>query len=279
MASLKEDLRNLAIRITTDRRRAELVERRREKRNKIRRSTTASISPGQYNMCFVGNPGTGKTAIARYMAKVFYSLGIIEHPRVMEIRGLDLTGEYLGQTKAKVNDIFEKNAGCVIVIDEVYSLLSPRAHNTDSYGQQAIDTLVGCITDPRNATTVVVIAGYKDRMDEFLAANQGLASRFGTTIEFHPYTDSDCVKILHKLLEDTEFDYPKDDEFRQQLVSLFANIRKQMGVNFGNARTVGSIFKQIIDKQTVRVHQLDNPGENELFTVLPVDIPQHPQST
>ena len=132
------------------------------------------------------------------MARVFCSLGIIEHPVVKEYRGVDLKGSYVGQTKDVVNRIFETSAGCVVIIDEVYSLYDPHAGNQDSFGREAIDTLVGCITDPRNVTTIVVLAGYKDRMDVFLTANPGLLSRFGTEIEFPDYTDEECVRILFR---------------------------------------------------------------------------------
>jgi hypothetical protein len=155
----------------------------------------------------------------------------------------------------------------------VYSLFDPKAGNTDGFGQEAIDTLVGCITDQRNAATVVVVAGYKDRMDRFFTANQGLASRFGTEIEFPDYTDDECVQILHKLMDNEGLICPKTEGFQRQLVRLFAGTRQQMGHHFGNARTVGGVFNQIMERLDVRVHQLDNPTDQDLLTILPEDIP------
>lgn len=262
MVPLKETLKNLARRIRAERKRAEASGR-----------AVTAIAPGKYNMRFVGNSGTGKTTIARYMARVFCSLGIIEHPQVKECRGVDLKGSYVGQTKDKVNNIFETSSGSVIVIDEVYGLYDPRAGNVDNFGLEAIDTLVGCITDPRNATTIVVLAGYKDKMDVFLSANQGLASRFGAEIVFPDYTNEECALILENMMHENKLTFPETNDFRQRLVDLFAEIRLRQGRDFGNARTVGGIFEHILGNQAKRVERLDCPQDEDWLTILPEDVP------
>ncbi len=264
MAELKRQLRLYSKSIYAEKRRAAASKR-----------AESGISPGKYNLRFVGNPGTGKTTIARYMARVFCSLGIIEHPQVKEFRGVDLKGSFVGQTKDVVNNIFETSAGCVVIIDEVYSLYDPCAGNQDSFGREAIDTLVGCITDPRNATTIVVLAGYKDKMDLFLSANPGLLSRFSMEIEFPDYSDEECVQILFKKLEEQAMHYPDTEEFRSRLSELFASERALAGSNFGNARSVGAVFDRIMERQSLRVDQMENSTDEDWLTITMDDIPEY----
>ena len=263
MEELKRQIRLYAKSIYAEKRRAAASGR-----------AESGLLPGKYNLRFVGNPGTGKTTIARYMARVFCSLGIIEHPVVKEYRGVDLKGSYVGQTKDVVNRIFETSAGCVVIIDEVYSLYDPHAGNQDSFGREAIDTLVGCITDPRNVTTIVVLAGYKDRMDVFLTANPGLLSRFGTEIEFPDYTDEECVRILFRKFESQALRFPSTEDFRSRLRALFAAERAAAGANFGNARTVGGIFERIMEKQSLRVDQMESASDEDWLTIADEDIPE-----
>ncbi|MBP5469412.1 MAG: AAA family ATPase, partial [Candidatus Riflebacteria bacterium] len=179
--------------------------------NRIRfeqiRSSNLGIPPssGSFNIRFVGNPGTGKTTVARYIAEIFCFLGIISRPNIREYRGVDLKGSFVGQTKDKVNKIFEDCQDSVVLIDENYSLYQINTRNQDSYGLEAIDTLVGYMTDPKNASTIIIIAGYKDRMEEFLEGNPGLASRFSLEIEFPDYTNSECVEIVKRILTKQKF--------------------------------------------------------------------------
>ena len=174
-----------------------------------------------------------------------------------------------------VNNIFETSAGCVVIIDEVYSLYDPCAGNQDSFGREAIDTLVGCITDPRNATTIVVLAGYKDKMDLFLSANPGLLSRFSMEIEFPDYSDEECVQILFKKLEEQAMHYPDTEEFRSRLSELFASERALAGSNFGNARSVGAVFDRIMERQSLRVDQMENSTDEDWLTITMDDIPEY----
>ena len=262
MDGLKEKLRMYSKNIYAEKRRAEASGR-----------AEAGLTPGKYNLRFVGNPGTGKTTIARYMARVFCSLGIIEQPVVKEYRGVDLKGSFVGQTKDVVNRIFETSAGCVVIIDEVYSLYDPYAGNQDSFGREAIDTLVGCITDPRNASTIVVLAGYKDKMDTFLSANPGLMSRFGTEIMFPDYSNEECVQILYKKFDAEGMHYPKDKGFEERLLAKFSEMRAYAGENFGNARSVEGLFNRIKENQSLRVDQMETPSNEDWLTISPEDIP------
>jgi SpoVK/Ycf46/Vps4 family AAA+-type ATPase len=256
---VKQRVRDLAMQLRFDKRREEQLGLPPSQRSKL------------FNMRFVGSPGTGKTTIARYMSRVFYALGIVSQPdRVVETRGVDLTGSYVGQTKDKVNQLFENAAGRVIVIDEVYALHDPSQFQTDSFGQEAIDTLVGAITDPTNEDIVIVLAGYKDKMDQFLTANAGLASRFPHEIVFPDYSDHECVEILRRMLQDEKFCLERRPDLDSRLVSFFAEARQMPG--FGNARTVAAVFDRLKTSVGHRVLQMESSSPEDYSRILPCDV-------
>lgn len=260
---LKKQIRAFANKIRFEKLRTEKI-----------KSVSSSMGPGMYNMRFVGNPGTGKTTIARYMARIFCALGVIDNPHVKEIRGVDLKGSYVGQTKDKVNDIFENNPGRVIIIDEVYSLYDSRSSNHDSFSLEAIDTLVGAITDPRNASIILVIAGYKDRMDEFLSSNPGLERRFKYEISFPDYSDDECKDILFQMFKKEHYLYPDTIDFSNRIKSIFADLREDMKENFGNGGTVVNVFNQIIENLSSRIFNSgDEFSEDALQQITIDDLP------
>ena len=253
--------------------------------NRIRleqiRSNKLGVPPsgGGFNIRFVGNPGTGKTTIARYIADIFCSLGIITRPRIREYRGVDLKGSYVGQTKDKVNKLFEDSQDSVVLIDEIYSLYQKNSNNQDSFALEAIDALVGAMTDPKNATTIIIIAGYKDRMNEFLEGNAGLASRFPLEIEFPDYNDAECVEIVKRSLAKKKFTVSDERIFNDRLSKYFSVVRKKMGSNFGNARTAGSVVSYIEDSVSSRLAEVNEEEltEEALTTVdALLDLPHIP---
>lgn len=260
MAQLKQTVRQWARRMEFESRRRELVP-----------GLTQSGDLRLNNMRFVGNPGTGKTTVARYMARVLNALKMIPSTSIHECRGVDLKGSYLGQTKDKVNDLFTKAAGQLIIIDEVYSLYDPQAGQTDTYGREAIDALVGNITDPKNAGTVIVLAGYKDRLDAFLEANAGLASRFPYEVEFPDYSVDECLEILWQKFRAEGLAWPEgDDAFEGALRRFFTRAKNQPF--FGNAREVGNAFERIKTALAQRVLNMPSPQPEDYSRVTLEDI-------
>jgi SpoVK/Ycf46/Vps4 family AAA+-type ATPase len=225
-----------------------------------------------YHMRFVGPPGTGKTTVARIMGNVLHALGIIAKPGVKEIRAVDLKASFVGQTKDKVNGLFEESEGQLVLIDEIYGLKSSSSSDNDSFAREAIDTLVGCMTDRRNASTVLIIAGYKEATDDFLRENQGLASRFPCAIEFPDYSAEECVEILHRLMEKERFSWPKDEPNKFDALALELFTMLAACPPFGNARTVGSVFESIKSQLNQRLHDKESYEDRELFEIQLQDL-------
>lgn len=266
LESVKKRIRELSINFETEKRRYESS-----------RGAAKNTIP-MYHMRFVGPPGTGKTTVARIMGRVFHSLGIVTKPEVRELRGVDLKGSFLGQTKDKVNEIFRNSEGQVVLIDEIYGLKPSTTTENDSFAQEAINALVGCLTDPRNASTVVVIAGYKEATDEFIRANDGLASRFPQEIVFPNYSPEECVQILHRQMVGERYNWPKEpaDGFDALALRLFTALAASP--QFGNARTVGGVFEGIKTRLNQRLHDKEKYEDHELFEIQLQDLEMVVQS-
>lgn len=222
-----------------------------------------------YHMIFKGNPGTGKTTIARIVAKLFQKMGVLAKGHLIEVERADLVGEYIGHTAQKTRDLVRKAIGGVLFVDEAYSLA--RGGEKD-FGKEAIDTLVKAMEDHRNQF-VLILAGYPAEIENFLLTNPGLPSRFPIQIDFPDYTIDQLVQISELMAKDRDYVLQPQSIFklRQHLMQEKLNAM----FSFSNARYVRNTIEKAIRYQAVRLlNQYANsvPGKQELMTIRPEDL-------
>ena len=194
------------------------------------------------HMVFLGNPGTGKTTVARIVAEILYNLKYIKQNKLIEVTSKDLVGEYVGQTAPKTNAVIQKALGGVLFIDEAYSLASGHGQG-NSYNEEAIATLIQAMENYRD-NLVVIFAGYTKEMQDFLNANSGIVSRIGYTLNFKDYTEGELIQIFNQMMTKAGFVVEKDaiEEVRKI-------IREYQGTkNFGNARFIRNVYEKSIIK-------------------------------
>jgi hypothetical protein len=231
--------------------------------NQMRKAKGLKTAEVSRHLVFVGNPGTGKTTVARLVAGVYRALGILEKGMLVETDRSGLVAGYLGQTALKTSEVINSAIGGVLFIDEAYAL------EGDEYGSEAIATLVKAMEDHRD-TLVVIVAGYPDEMQLFIDANPGLESRFGTTIAFPDYGDDELVQIFQ--LSCTDADFTPTSGCVEKLRKVLGTEPRDKG--FGNGRFVRNLFEHALERQAWRLRSNDAPSVDDLRCLREEDLPE-----
>lgn len=219
---------------------------------------------------FVGNPGTGKTTVARLMGRLFRAMGVLPKGHVVEVDRAGLVGQYIGETAQKTEKVIEEAMGGVLFIDEAYALTKKGGGGQD-FGQEAIDILLKRMEDERGKF-IVIAAGYTEEMETFLASNPGLKSRFARTFEFEDYTPEELLKIFEMLMKNEE--YSITDEAKDYLLKEFIRLYRKRDKNFGNARLVRMLFEEAKLQLSRRFTQLPKEEQTTeaMTTIILADI-------
>jgi SpoVK/Ycf46/Vps4 family AAA+-type ATPase len=254
--AVKEQIRSIAASIEAARRRAV--------------AGYVTDKPMQH-MVFLGPPGTGKTAVARIVAKIFYAFGLLDTPSVVEAHRADLVGEYLGATAIKTNELVDSALGGVLFIDEAYGLVNEGDGQTDRFGSEAVQALLTRAEDDRE-NLIIILAGYERQMDNFLGSNPGLTSRFAVRVKFPGYTPAELLSLADLAIERRS--ELLDPDARPVLWRLFEDVgRRRIIDELGNGRFVRSLLEKAGQARDVRVMAGEaEPSPADLVTLRAGDV-------
>lgn len=233
--------------------------------NSLRKKRGLKTVPMSRHMVFTGSPGTGKTTIARIIARIYKTLGVLSKGHLVETDRAGLVAGYVGQTAANVKKVVDSAVGGILFIDEAYSL--SYSDDSSDFGKEAIDALVKLMEDNRD-DLVVIVAGYENEMRDFINSNPGLSSRFNKYISFPDYTDEELFEIFKLLVNKNAFIVDKDAELRMK-ARLAEKSQKE---GFGNGRGVRNCFEKLLEIQANRVVNISDITDEELQTIKIEDV-------
>ena len=231
----------------------------------LRKTNGLKLVPMSLHLVFTGNPGTGKTTVARILAQLYKEIGVLKTGQIVEVDRSDLVAGYVGQTALKTEKKIEEAIGGILFIDEAYTL----AKEGNDFGQEAIDTLLKEMEDRRDEF-IVIVAGYNDPMKKFIDSNPGLKSRFNKFFEFPDYSSEELVEIFNKMLE--KYDFSITDSAMEDVKKTIEEMYQKKSMDFANARDIRNYFEQIITRQATRISFIEDPSKNEIMTIVQDDV-------
>ena len=234
---------------------------------RLREEAGLPVPPMSLHLVFLGNPGTGKTTVARLLAKLYHAIGVLPKGQLVEVDRSGLVAGFVGQTALKTQEVIQKAIGGVLFIDEAYALVNQ--DNGNDFGREAVEVLLKNMENHRK-DLVVIVAGYSQLMEKFIHSNPGLESRFNKYFYFEDYDGAQLFTILQSMCAKNGYVLTPEGEAlaRRELMDLY----EDRDENFGNARDVRNLFEQAVARQSDRVARLEAPTREQLMELRPEDL-------
>ena len=239
---------------------------------RLRQENDLPVPPMSLHMVFLGNPGTGKTTVARLISGLYASIGVLSKGQLIEVDRSGLVAGYVGQTALKTQEVIKSALGGVLFIDEAYSLASG---GDNDFGREAIETILKAMEDHRD-DLIVVVAGYTEPMEQFMNSNPGLESRFNKRFFFADYNGEQLLAIFRSQCKKNS--YTLTPEAEEAAKAMFDELYENRDANFGNGRDVRNRFEDMIIRQSNRVAQMEAPTKEDLMAILPEDLHDEEES-